>query len=114
MPTIIGAAPAAVNAADNNEGFTPISRTMGFKNTPLRLVTATTTVPLTTSHADKEGYNFSKSSEEEDSPPLLPYRPAVTMMHDKDPSVLIAAIANAKHRRNLAFIQEAGKVDQIS
>jgi hypothetical protein len=72
VPTIIGAAPAAVDAAANNEGFTPVSKTMGFKTTPLCLVMATTTAPLTTSHANKEGYNFSESSEEEDSPPLLP------------------------------------------
>jgi hypothetical protein len=35
-------------------------------------------------------------------------------MHDKDPAVLIAVIADAKYRCNLAFIQEAGKIDQIS
>jgi hypothetical protein len=38
----------------------------------------------------------------------------VTTTHDKDPAVLIAAIADAKHRHNLAFIQEAGKVNQTS
>ncbi len=114
VPTIIGATPAAVNAAANNEGLTPVSKTMGFKTTPLCLATAMTTVPSTTSHADKEGYNFSESSEEEDSPPLLPNWPAVTTMHNKDPAVLIAVIADAKHRCNLAFIQEVGKVDQIS
>ncbi len=111
VPTIIGVAPAAVNAAANDEGFTPVSRTMGFKTTPLCLAMATTMAPLTTSHANKEGYNFSESSEEEDSPPLLPDQPAVTTTHDKDPAVLIAAIANAEHQRNLAFIQVAGKVD---
>ncbi len=35
-------------------------------------------------------------------------------MQDKDPAVLIAAIADAEHGCNLAFIQEAGKVDRIS
>jgi hypothetical protein len=33
MPTIIGATPVAVDAAADNEGFTPVSRTMGFKTT---------------------------------------------------------------------------------
>jgi hypothetical protein len=112
--TIIGGAPVAVNATASDEGFTPVSRTMGFKTTPICLAMATITAPLTTSHANKEGYNFFESSEEEDSPPLLPNQPAVTMTHDKDLAVLMAASAQAKHRRTLAFIQEAGKVDQIS
>jgi hypothetical protein len=97
VPTIFGAAPAAVDVAANGEGFTPISKTMGFKTTPLHLATAMTLAPLKTSHANKEGYNFSKSSEEEDSPPRLPDQPAVTTTHDKDPAVLIAAIASTKH-----------------
>jgi hypothetical protein len=33
VPTIIGATPAAVDAAADNEGFNPLSRTMGFKTT---------------------------------------------------------------------------------
>ena len=114
IPTIIGATPAAVNAAADDEGFTPISRTMGIKTTPLHLATATTMALSTTLQANKGGYNSFKSSEEEDSPPLLLDQPEATTTLNEDPADLIAAISESEHQRNLAFIQEVGKVDQIS
>ncbi len=61
MPPIIDAAPETVTTAANNDGFTPVSQTWGFKTVPLRLTTATTTVPLTVLHGCKEAYNFSES-----------------------------------------------------
>jgi hypothetical protein len=70
--------------------------------------------PLTVLHGCNESYDFSESSDKEDSPPLLPNQPTVTTMHDEDPAKLIAAITNSKHRHNLAFIENIGKVDQIS
>jgi hypothetical protein len=114
MPPIIDVAPEAVATAANNDGFTPVSQTRGFKTVPLSLATATTMAPLTVLHGPKEAYNFSESSDEEDSPPLPPNQPTVTTRHGKDPSKLIAAIAESKHHRNLAFIENVGKVNQIS
>jgi hypothetical protein len=95
MPPIIDVAPEKVTTAPNDDGFTPVSRTRGFKTVPLHFATAMTTAPLTVSHGCKEAYNFSKSSDEEDSPPLLPDQPPVTMTHDEDPVKLITAIAKS-------------------
>jgi hypothetical protein len=114
IPTIIGAPPVVVNAAAKDDGFTPISRTMGFKTTPLYLVAAMTTVLLTTSHANKGGYNSFESSDKEDSPPLLPNQTEAMTTLDEDPAYLIATIFESEHRRNLAFIQEVGKVNRLS
>jgi hypothetical protein len=73
-----------------------------------------TTAPSTVLHGRKEAYDFSESSDKKDSPPLLPGRPTVRTTHDEDPAKLIAAIAESEHRRNLAFIENVGKVDRIS
>ena len=52
VPPIVGTAFTTINAAINDEGFTEISLALGLKTTPLRLATATTTVPSTTSQAN--------------------------------------------------------------
>jgi hypothetical protein len=59
MPPIIDVAPEAVATAANNDGFTPVSQTRGFKTVPLHLATATTMAPLTVLHGCNESYDFS-------------------------------------------------------
>jgi hypothetical protein len=113
LPTVIGAASAAVNAAVDNDGFSPISRSTGFKTTPFHLATATTTTVSTTVHAAHGDYNSSESSDKEKSQPLLPDQPATLTTLNKDPVTLLAAISKSEHQRNLAFIKERSKIQKI-
>jgi hypothetical protein len=51
LPTVFSAAHAAVETAIDDDGFSSISQSTGFKTTPFHLATATTTTALTTAHA---------------------------------------------------------------
>jgi hypothetical protein len=113
LQTIIGAAPMAVDAAADDDGFSPVSQSTGLKTTPFHLATATTPTVLTTAHAAKGGYKSSESFEEEDSPPLLPDRPAMMTTLNEDPVAFIAAIEVSEYQRNLAFLTEASKIKKI-
>jgi hypothetical protein len=93
LPTVIGAASAAVDAAVDNDGFSPISQSTGFKTTPFHLATATITTVSITAHAARGDYDSSESSHEEKSQPLLPDQPATLTTLDEDPVTLLAAIS---------------------
>jgi hypothetical protein len=104
LPTVIGAASAAVDASVDDDGFSPISRSTGFRTTPFHLATAKTTTVLTTTHAARRDYNSSKSSDKEKSQPLLLDQPTTLTTLNEDPVTLLAAISKSEHQHNLAFI----------
>jgi hypothetical protein len=105
LPTVMGAAHAAVKPALDDKGFTLISQSTGFKTTPFNLAAATTKTALTTVHAAAGDYNSPESSDKKRSQPLLSDRPETFATLNKDPVILLAAISNSEHQRNLAFIE---------
>jgi hypothetical protein len=105
LPTVMGAAHAAVEPALNDEGFTPISRSAGFKTTPSNLTAATAMTALTTAHAAAGDYDSPESSDKERSQPLLSDGPETFATLNEDPIILLAAISNSEHQCNLAFIE---------
>jgi hypothetical protein len=113
LPTVMGAAHAAVEPALDDERFTPISRSAGFKTTPFHLAAATAKTASTTAHAAAGDYDSPESSDEERSQPLLSDQPETFATLNEDPVILLAAISDSEHQRNLAFIKTQRDIQKI-
>jgi hypothetical protein len=114
--TTIGTASVAVDAPVDKDGFSPISQSTGFKTTPFHLATATNPMASTTAQRALGDYNYSESSDEEKSQPLLPDRLATITTFDKNPATLLetmSKIYKSKHQCNLSFLKERDDIQKI-
>jgi hypothetical protein len=114
--TTIDTASVAVDAPVDKDGFSPISRSTGFKTTPFHLATTTNPTASTTAQTALGDYDYSKSSDKEKSQPLLPDRPATITTFDKNPATLLetmSKIYESEHQRNLSFLKERDDIQKI-